>query len=401
MKICYLNYYNPFVIHGGAERVVLREAELVAQAGNQVIIVTTNGAKELQMAILHEGKIKVWFLPNLVPFDYESFLYKSTALLLSVQNPISIKHVSQILRKERPDIVHIHNYGPMSIGVVNAAKRFGCKVIHTVHGYYFECPKGSLLKRTGEICRNPLPLCKIYKKICKKTMIRCDRIIAVSPYVKERLINAGYSADTVSYVPNSVKEISQTSVAPSTVKEILFVGRMVKAKGVDVLIKALAKVKKKRAYNEKFIVNLIGDGEHKKYFESLAQSCGLDVNFLGKVSDKILEEHYKSAYLVVVPSLFPELFAIVILEAMSHGKPVIASNIGGIPNLVSHGQTGFLFQPNEADDLAEFIKILLADEELTLNMSNRALKASQKFSESNHLNLLLSVYDEDSLRRRA
>ena len=392
MKICYLNYYNPLRIHGGAERVVLREAELVAQSGNEVTIVTTHNAKELGVAMLKNRKIKVWLLPAFPRLANGSLIRKSMSLLLSLWNPILTMYVNRILSMERPDIVHIHNYGPLSLGVVNVAKRLGCKVIETFHGYHFECPKGGLYKRSGEVCSNPLPVCKIYKQICKKTMLRYDAIIAVSSYVKERLVRAGYSPDTISLIPNSVNEVSKTFVTRPINKEILFVGRMVKSKGVHVLIEALVKVKK--AYNEKFTVNFIGDGEHKAYLETLAQSSGVNVNFLGRVSNRILEEHYKSAYLVVVPSLFPELFAIVNLEAMIHGKPVIASNIGGIPDLVLHGQTGFLFEPNDADALAKYIEILLADEELTLKMGNRALKASQKFSESNHLKLLLKLYDK-------
>ena len=399
MKICYLNYYNPLRIHGGAERVVLREAELVAQSGNEVILVTTHNAKELGAAMLKNGKIKVWFLPAFPRVANGSLIRKGMNLLLSLWNPLLTMYVNRILSRERPDIVHIHNYGPMSLGVVNVAKRLGCKVIQTFHGYNFECPKGGLYKGSGEVCSNPLLVCKIYKQICHKTMLRYDAIIAVSSYVKGRLVRAGYSPDTVSLIPNSINEVSKTFDTRPINKEILFVGRMVKLKGVHVLIEALVKVKK--AHNEKLTVNFIGDGEHKAYFETLAQSSGVDVNFLGRVSDRILEEHYQNAYFVVAPSLFPELFAIVVLEAMSHGKPVIASNIGGIPELVLHGQTGFLFEPNDADALAKYIQILLADEELALNLSNRALKASQKFSESNHLKLLLSVYDKASLRRIA
>jgi len=394
MKICYLNYYNPLKIHGGAERVVLQEAELVAQSENEVVIITTHNAKELSATMLENGKIKVWFLPAFTCLANGSLIHKSMSLLLSLYNPLLTMYVYRVLSMERPDIVHIHSYGPMSLGVVNAAKRLGCKVILTFHGYHFECPKGGLYKGSGEVCSTPLPICKIYKEIYQKVMRKCDAIIAVSSYVKKRLIRAGYSQDTISVVPNSISAIPRTFVTKPVNKEILFVGRMVKAKGVHVLIEALAKVKK--VYNGKLIVNFIGEGEHKLYFETLAQSSGVDINFLGRVSDGILEEHYKNAYLVVVPSLFPELFAIVILEAMSHGKPVIASNVGAMPEILVNGQTGFLFEPNDVDALAKYIRILLIDEELASNMGNRALKASEKFSESNHLKLLLSLYDNVS-----
>lgn len=394
MKICYVNYHNPLVTHGGAERIVFREAELVAQSGNDVILITTHGGKELSTATLNNGKIKVWFLPNVLPFKKGTLMYKIMELLLSLRNPLLGLYVDRILRKERPDLVHIHYYGPLSISVVNTAKRLGCKVIQTFHGYHFECPRGSLYKRSGRICSNPLPFCKIYKEICRKTMLKCDSIVAVSSYVKERLIKARYNPNTICLVPNCSKKISENFATRPDNKEILFVGRMVKAKGVHVLIKALAKTKK--THKEGLIVNLIGDGEHKAYFESLAKAYGVDVNFLGGVPDSILEEHYQEAYLTVVPSLFPELFAIVILEAMFHGKPVIASKAGGTSDLVLHGQTGFLFEPNDVDALANYIEILLADEELAISMGNRALKHSKKFSDSNHLKKLLNLYNKVS-----
>lgn len=393
MKICYVNYFNPLLTHGGAERVVLREAQLLAQSGNEVILVTANDDKELRTSMLENGQIKAWFLPNLLPPNPEGLMFKSAALLLSLRNPLLSSHVDRILRNERPDIVHIHNYGPLSISVVDIAKRLGCKVIQTFHGYHFECPKGGLYKTSGRICDNALPFCTMYKKIVRKTMIKCDAIIAVSSYVKERLIKAGYDQETIRLIPNFTKEISQKSSVESTNnKELLFVGRMDKSKGVHVLIKALAKAKITR--EEELTINLIGDGEHKPYFESLAKTFKVDANFLGGVPDSILEEHYQNAYFVVVPSVFPELFAIVILEAMSYGKPVIASRVGGAVDLVLHGKTGFLFEPNDVDALANFIGVLLKDDKLVAYMGNKAFRRSKRFSESNHLKQLLNLYSE-------
>lgn len=101
-----------------------------------------------------------------------------------------------------------------------------------------------------------------------------------------------------------------------------------------------------------------------------------------------------------MPSLFPELFGIVVLEAMSHGKPVIASNIGGLPELVLHGKTGLLFEPNDVTALAKCIKYLLTEEELAFNMGHEALEMSKRFSDTNHLEKLLDLYSKVSLQRR-
>ncbi|MDH5690985.1 MAG: glycosyltransferase family 4 protein, partial [Candidatus Bathyarchaeota archaeon] len=397
MKICYLNYSNPLTFHGGAERVVLREAKLVAQSGNDVVIITTHSGKNVRSEKLSDGKIKAWFLPD-IHFNKGLLTQKCLSLLFSFHNPLLTTLVDQILRIEKPDIVHIHNPDAMSISVVNVAKRLGCKVVQTFHGYHFECPKGSLYRRSGVICSNPLPICKIYKQIFRNIGQRNDSIIALCSYVRERLIKAGYNPSNIVLIPNSLQESHKTFFSRAENKEILFVGRMVKAKGVHVLIKALAKVKK--ICDKEFVVNLIGDGEDKAYFESLTQSLGVKVNFLGNVSDTVLHKHYQEAYAVIVPSLFPELFGIVVLEAMSHGKPVIASNIGGLPDLVLNGQTGLLFEPNEVDALAECIKSVLTEEELAVDMGYNALEMSKKFSDTNHLERLLDLYSKVSMQGR-
>ena len=395
MKICYLNYYNPLTFHGGAERVVLREAKLVAQNGNEVVIITTHSGKNIRSEKLSDGKIKVWFLPNM-HFNNGSLAQKCTSLLFSLYNPLLTRLVDRILRIEKPDIVHIHNPDAMSISVVNVAKRLGCNVVQTFHGYHFECPKGSLYRRSGVFCSNPLPICKIYKQIFRNIGQRNDSIIALCSYVRERLIKAGYNRSNIVLIPNSLQESHKSFFSRAENKEILFVGRMVKAKGVHVLIKALAKVKK--ICDKEFVVNLIGDGPDKTYFESQVRSLAVNVNFLGNVSDAVLYKHYEEAYAVVVPSIFPELFPMVVLEAMSHGKPVIASNIGGLPELVLHGQTGLLFEPNDVDALAECMKSLLTEEELAVDMGYNALEISQKFSDTNHLENLLDLYSKVSMQ---
>jgi glycosyltransferase involved in cell wall biosynthesis len=418
MKICYLNYYNPLKLHGGAERLVLIEAQLIAQNGNDVVIITTHSGKSVRTEKLWDGKISIWFLPSM-RFKNSSFIQKCADLVLSLYNPFFMTLVDQILQIEKPDIVHIHNPVAMSISVAKVARRHGCKIVQTFHGYNFECPKGSLYRRSGVVCSNPLPICKVYKRVFRNIIQDHSSMIALNSFVRERMIKAGYDPAEIDVIPgtvtsiefygsrydpakievipNNLQESHKTFLSRSRNKEILFVGRMVKAKGVHVLLNALAKVKK--TFNGQFVVNLIGDGEDKAYFESQARSLGVNANFLGNVSDRVLHKHYKEACAVVIPSLWCELFPVVVLEAMSHGKPVIASNIGGFPDLVLHGQTGLLFEPANEDALASCIKTLLAEEELASKMGHNALEMLPKFSDTNHLKKLMSLYNKVMLLR--
>jgi glycosyltransferase involved in cell wall biosynthesis len=163
---------------------------------------------------------------------------------------------------------------------------------------------------------------------------------------------------------------------------------MTKAKGVHVLIKALKLVK------GKYAAKLIGTGEDTAYFKSLANRLGVKAKFLGRVSDETLKEYYQRTRMVVVPSLFPELCSMVILEAMSYGKPIIASNIGGNPDLVINGQTGYLFEPGNEAKLAEHISELISNEKAALQMGSRGLRLSAKFSRQAHHKLLSEAYNE-------
>ncbi|MEO0242979.1 MAG: glycosyltransferase family 4 protein [candidate division WOR-3 bacterium] len=380
------------IIHGGAERVVLEEAKMMADSGNEVFIVSLKHSQKIPDTIyFYNGKIRNVFLPYRIRFS-KSIFGKGLSLMSAFYNPITLRYLRKVLVKEQPDIVHIHQLGEISIGALKVIRRLGIKTVQTFHGYYFECPRGSLTKISGKICNNPPIYCKLYREIYRSLMKSCDHIIAISSYVKLRLLNAGYSPNMITVLPNSiyVESPGLDNKRPNMPKEILFVGRMSKVKGVHVLLEALTKI---YGVGDKYIVNLIGDGEDLTSFQRLAKLYSLSVNFLGKVSDRVLKKYYKKAWIVVVPSLFPELCPMVPLEAAAHGCPVIASNIGGMSDVVLHGKTGFLFNPNDADELAFFIESLLHNEELALKMGFEARRFAANFSNEKKLVKLLKIYD--------
>lgn len=393
MKICYINYISPLVIHGGAERVVLEEAKMMADSGNEVFIISLKHPQSIADTLyFYNRKIRNIFLPYKIRFSKSTF-GKGLDLISSFYNPIALKALQKVLVKEKPDIVHIHQLGEISTGALKVIKQLGIKIIQTFHGYYFECPRGSLTKISGEFCDNPPFYCKFYREIYRSVMESCDHIIAISSYVKFRLLNAGYNPDIITVLPNSINfEPGGLDIEkPKTPKEILFVGRMVKAKGVQVFLRALTKI---QGVGEKYIVNLIGDGEDYASFQRLAKLYSLQVNFLGKISDELLKQHYKKAWVVVVPSLFPELCPMVPLEAATYSCPVIASDIGGMPDVVLHGKTGFLFNPNDDDELAIFLENLLTNEELALKMGSEARRFVESFTTKKKLTKLLEIYNK-------
>lgn len=160
-------------------------------------------------------------------------------------------------------------------------------------------------------------------------------------------------------------------------KLVIYVGRIDKEKGIDYLIRA--------AQNISAEVYILGSGDYKKDLERLAKELKLsNVYFAGYFSKDYLHElreFYRRADVVVVPSTVKEAFGLVILEAMACSTPVVASRIGGIPNIVKDGKTGFLVRPRSPKEIAEKVNIILGNPKLSLAMGERCRKLiEEKFT---------------------
>jgi D-inositol-3-phosphate glycosyltransferase len=163
---------------------------------------------------------------------------------------------------------------------------------------------------------------------------------------------------------------------------ILFVGRITKAKGLRILVKALARVKAE--FDEEIKLLVIGgdvsdvmhsksESKEKKHLKRLTKKLGLqeDIMFLGPVRRELLPYMYSLADVCAVPSLY-ESFGLVAVEAMSCGTPVIASKVGGLAHTVKHGYSGLHFLPGRSDQLAKGILKLLSDSEKMEEISENA-----------------------------
>jgi glycosyltransferase involved in cell wall biosynthesis len=154
-------------------------------------------------------------------------------------------------------------------------------------------------------------------------------------------------------------------------KCIIFVGSLLKVKGVTYLISALKMI------NNPPQTLIIGEGPMRGSLEK--QTEHLDVKFIGRIVPEKIVGYLQRGELFVLPSL-SEGFPNVILEAMSVGLPVVATKVGGIPNIVEQGRTGFLVEPYNPGQLAFYIKKLLRDKKLRKTMSKNCLKEVKKYS---------------------
>lgn len=173
---------------------------------------------------------------------------------------------------------------------------------------------------------------------------------------------------------------------------LFFIGRLVKQKGVHVLIKSLSIVQKSI---ENIHLYIAGSGPQYKKLNILVEKLNLrdNVTFLGYIKGKEKISYYQSIDICVIPSSF-ESFSFVTLEAMAAGKPVVASNVGGIPYLVDDGETGFLFEPGNHQELAKKIIRLLESKKLCEEMGKLAKKKAELFSWSFITDETIKLYEK-------
>src|SRR5690606_3930660 len=174
-----------------------------------------------------------------------------------------------------------------------------------------------------------------------------DRFIVPSKFYLQKLAEWGFAGEQFTYIPNFV-DASRTRPAPRPGRRFVYFGRLSPEKGVETLVRAAAAAG--------VGIDLIGTGPDVDRLRSLAAALEADARFLGFMSGSALEEAIGAARAVVVPSEWYENAPLSVLEAYALAKPVVASRLGGLPELVEHGETGWLFEAGSADELAAVLR---------------------------------------------
>ncbi len=331
---------------------------------------------------------------------------KTSAFLSGIYSRQAYQDMTRALREDRPDIVHAHNLYPLfSPSILVACRRAGVPVVLSVHNQQMTCPKSDHLYR-GNICERciggkeyncVLQNCRenIFESIAYATRSLVARrmrffhdnvtlLIALSQFAKRRLIEAGYCEEQIVVLPNMVHQTHQ-AVAPEKGQYVAFAGRLSPEKGVETLLMAAKEL-------PEINVRLAGDGPLES---QLLAELPPNVQLLGRLESAAMKSLYQGAKFFVLPSRSYEMCPLVILEAMSHGLPIITSRLGGQAELVEDGVTGFLFEPNDPRDLAQKIQRLWNDPELCrqFGTAGRALAQSQ-YDEETYYARLRGIYDQ-------
>jgi glycosyltransferase involved in cell wall biosynthesis len=291
------------------------------------------------------------------------------------------RNAGRILDEIKPDAVHFQSHFVVGRGLSLAARSRGIRVIATNH----TMPENMIEHTTVPKPLQPL-LLKWAWRDAAEILRRADAVTTptrrAADYLEEATGISGVHA-----IGNGVRVGDYTPDFEHRGNRIVFVGRVTGEKRLEVLVRAVALLPKTLDWS----LEIVGDGEQRHHLERLAAQLGVGerVSFAGLVSDADLKKAYTRADVLAMPST-AELQSIVTMEAMSSGLPVVAADAMALPHLVHDGENGYLFRPDDAQDLAQKLEriLTLPDDEF-----RRMKKASLRLIQVHDIERTLTTFE--------
>lgn len=343
MKI--LLAHNYYQIRGGEEVVFEQEKQLLEQTGNEVITYCRSN-----------DEIRRFTAMERLALAQRSIWAADTE-----------REFGEILARESPDVVHVHNTSLLiSPSIYSACKKHGVPVVQTLHNFRLICPSVTLF-RDGKVCeectteglrRSLYYGCYRNSRLATASVALglflhrrwrtweklVTRYITLSEFGRNKFIAGGLPPEKIVVKPNFVSP--DPGERQDSGDYALFVGRLSVEKGAAVLLQAWERLPRH------YPLHIVGDGPERESLKARAHQLGLPVRFRGRLSREEAIIAMKQSRFLVVPSGWYETFGMCIAEAFACGTPVICSRLGTMQELVMDGQTGLHFSSGDPDDLA-------------------------------------------------
>ncbi len=396
MKIAIVsNIYKPYSV-GGAEISTELLARGLQKNGHDVLILTSTVEKDQTGDETVDG-VPVRRIKTGLPYSAaenltQTRLSKVLWHTVDLWNPGVYKRIRHILRSEKPDVVHTNVLAGLSPSVWSAAHDCGIPVVHTIRDYYLLCIRSNLMKRTGEMCQNRCTICRATGS-WKRLMSRKPRAVAaISRFVLDKHREYGVFAGIPAVViPNPIAEDvnirrGSSQIPDDKIVEAVYLGRLEYPKGPQVVLEALRLVP-----DLPLKLHLCGDGP---LWNTLLEKYGDDkrVEFKGKVDSSGKDILLQSSDMMLVPSVFYEPFNRTVIEAYQYGLAVVASRIGGIPEIVEDGISGRLFEPGDSRQLADILLDLVKNKGKLTSLKKDAADQAAKYRLSGHVGKYEALY---------
>lgn len=404
MKILLIDVYN--YNKGGAETVCFNTGKMLEEHGHKVIYFTLKWAENKpspyskyfpESKETRRGPFKQ--IKNIVNYFYH---FEAS------------KKIEQLILDEKPDIAHIHLiWGQITPSIFPVLKKYNIPILFTVHDYRIVCPAYTFRNGKGQICEECQGqyFYKCFINICCKGSKLMSVIMAAEQYFRNKFFNPAQFIDGFIYVSNFAKNIQEKympavmnipniilyNFSTSIVHEekntpqdkyFLFFGRLSYEKGLKTLLAAFKDMPMCK-------LKIVGIGPKEEELKQYVKNTYMqNVDFLGYKQGKELTELVSNAYFVIVPSEWYENNPMTIIESYSVGTPVIGAQIGGVPEIVIEGKTGFLFTSADSKDLRKIVfKANDLDNKEYMMMSSNTIKfVNENFSPQNYWDKLIRFY---------
>ncbi|WP_092999383.1 glycosyltransferase family 4 protein [Rhizobium sp. NFR07] len=399
-----LNINNYFYRRGGAEAVFFDHSALFEEAGWDVV----------PFAMQHEQNLpSPWSDYFVSEIEYGRDIGLRDKVVQAAKVIYSFeaqRELERLIDKARPSIAHAHNiYHHLSPAVFQTLNKAGIPTVMTAHDLKLACPAYKML-RDGKVCeeckgghiynvmvhrciKGSLPLSGVVfaETLLHKTLgtyrNKVDRFVVPSRFYREKLMEWGWPGEKLVHIPNFV-DVASFSTDWEEGDYFVFAGRLAPEKGVDTLIRAAA------ASGQKLMI--AGTGPEEARLKKLAGDLGADATFTGHLSGANLFRLIGQSRALVLPSEWYENAPISVLEAYALGRPVIGSDIGGIPELIRPGETGAIAAPASADSLADTLARMAErspSERTGMGKAGRQWVA-ENFSSSLYRDRMMALYAE-------
>lgn len=305
-----------------------------------------------------------------------------------IYSPEAKRNFQALCEEFRPDVVHLNNvHRQITLSILDAPylRENRVPVFYTAHDYVTVCPGYLMLDGDGRVCdacledgryrhcienrcvkgsrtKSALAAMEASFNRCHKSNQRIDKVIAPSRFMRSKLIEGGWPEGKVVFLQNfaddAILDRAANAGADATDREnpyLLFFGRLSVEKGVDTLLRAFDTASPSLPQNMRLVV--VGDGPDAAEFKALASSLGCTsrIEFAGYQTGGVLQAYVEGASLAISSSRWRENMPYSIVEAFAAGTPVVGANIGGIPELVDEGKTGFICEPGDVQSMADAI----------------------------------------------
>jgi glycosyltransferase involved in cell wall biosynthesis len=394
-KVLFANKF--FFRNGGSEVVMFDEMELMRRRGVGVIEFSMNDERNIPSAY------QSYFVSQ-KSYRHISRADKIRSAVSFVHSREAVAKISKLIEDEKPDVLHCHNiYHQLTPSIITAASRVGVPVVLTLHDYKPVCPVytqlsnggvctkcaggrfESLLKQRcadGSLARSALLWAEARYHAMAGSYHRVDKFICPSRFMRDAVVGR-FGADKVVHIPNGI-DAARIDSSGEDEGYVLYLGRLSPEKGVETLLRAHA------SNGSSWRLMIAGTGPLLSDLQQRFPSA----EFRGHLAGAELDAAIRGAALIVVPSEWHENSPVSILEAMAYGKPIVASNIGGIPELVREGKTGLLFAPGNVSQLSNSIATLLGNRSLREFLGGNAREiVESEHSLKAHGSALISLYE--------